>query len=234
MDHFVIQYTFNLGDDKQAKSVFVLLIDAQTLEIIHPQKQELPAWTELGYKQCPHCPLDPQKTHNCPAAVCLNSVIEKFNDVVSYDKVELEVITDDRKITQQTSAQKSISSLLGLMLATSGCPHTSFFKPMAHFHLPLATPQETVFRASGMYLLSQYFLEETNPEAKLELEGLKEIYNNLHILNHALAKRMSEACITDSTKNAIAILDMLANYLPIVINDHLDGIKHLFDSYITE
>ena len=58
-------------------------------------------------------------------------------------------------------------------MATSGCPHMDFFKPMARFHLPLANAEETVYRATSMYLLAQYFLQREGKEADMELEGLK-------------------------------------------------------------
>ena len=232
MDNIKIQYIFKLSDAIQNR--FVLYIDGSSLEIISETENDLPQWTKLESDQCPHCPLNPDRVPHCPVARCLSKVIDKFSDVISYEELELEVITDNRRISQQTTAQKSISSLLGLMFATSGCPHTNFFKPMARFHLPLASPQETVFRASGMYLLSQYFLKNKNSNASLELEGLKDIYSNLHKLNLSIAKRISTASIADSTKNAIAILDMLTNYLPIVIEDHLESIQHLFDSYLQD
>ncbi|MDH5183290.1 MAG: hypothetical protein OEX12_05310 [Gammaproteobacteria bacterium] len=229
MENIKIQYIFKLSDSSQSE--FILNIDADSLEIVKDTEEALPAWTELEYQQCPHCPLDPTSVSHCPTAVCLSKVIDTFSDVISYEEVELEVITDNRKISQHTSAQKSISSLLGLMFATSGCPHTNFFKPMARFHLPLSSPEETVFRASSMYLLSQYFIKKSGNQAELELDGLKDIYTNLHKLNVSISKRISAASTADSTKNAIVILDMLTNYLPIVIEDHLESIQHLFKSY---
>lgn len=225
-----IQYVFKM--DKDIRSEFTLHLDPDTLDITKQKSIDAPEWTQLEYMQCPHCPLNKEESPNCPVAICLVNVIDKFDDVVSYDTLELEVITEGRKVSQTTSAQKSISSLLGLMFATSGCPHTNFFKPMARFHLPLATPQETVFRATGMYLLSQYYAKQKGQDTDLELEGLKKIYSNLNRLNTAIVKRIDAASSTDSTKNAIVILDMLANMIPIVIEDHLESIQHLFDSYI--
>ena len=225
-----IQYIFNMDDEH--RSEFTLQLNPEALDIIKQHSDDTPEWAQLEYMQCPHCPLHKEDSPCCPVATCLVNVIDKFDDVVSYDTLELEVITEGRKVSQTTSAQKSISSLLGLMFATSGCPHTNFFKPMARFHLPLASPQETVFRATGMYLLSQYYAKQKGQNTDLELEGLKTIYSNLNILNTAIVKRIDAACSTDSTKNAIVILDMLANIIPIVIEDHLESIQHLFDSYI--
>ncbi|MCP4400992.1 MAG: hypothetical protein GY801_27310 [bacterium] len=49
---------------------------------------------------------------------------------------------------------------------------------MAHFHQPLANVEETIFRATSMYLLSQYFAKQEGKEAKFELDGLEEIYRH--------------------------------------------------------
>ena len=56
----------------------------------------------------------------------------------SSERIRLEVTTTDRFVAQDTSAQKGISSMMGLIIATSGCPHTAFLRPMARFHQPLA------------------------------------------------------------------------------------------------
>ena len=227
-----IDYIFKI--DNAIKGQFSLQIDSQTLEKVNRHKDVMPEWTQLEFNQCPHCPLNPESSPYCPVAVCLIDIIDKFNDVVSYKEVELEVITNTRTISQHTTAQRSLSSLLGLMFATSGCPHTNFFKPMARFHLPLASPEETVFRAAGMYLLSQHYMAQQGKPAQWTLDGLKEIYKNLQTLNLSIVKRIDAAVINDATKNAIVILDMLANFVPIVIDDHMETIRHLFESYLQD
>jgi hypothetical protein len=76
---------------------------------------------------------------------------------------------------------------MGLIMATSGCPSLSYLKPMARFHLPLATAEETVYIATSMYLLAQYFLQKEGHKADLNLEGLLEIYHNIELINQAIA-----------------------------------------------
>jgi hypothetical protein len=121
---------------------------------------------------------------------------------------------------------------MGLVMATSGCPHTAFFKPMARFHLPLASEEETVYRATSMYLLAQYFLKKEGQNADLELKGLREIYHNMHTVNTAIAERLRGASETDSTVNAIVLLDMYALTLPYVIDESLEEIRHLFRPFL--
>ncbi len=231
-DTINISYKFELG--AHGEEQFELQLDAHTLQLIQPPEQELPAWTGLAFHQCPHCPLNPEKHLACPVAAGISRVIWRFDEVVSHDHIDLEVTTDARKVSQHTTAQKGISSLLGLLFATSGCPHTNYMKPMARFHLPLATEADTIFRAAGMYLLAQYFLKRDGQDGDLELSGLAEIYKNLHIVNVSIAERIKSIAQTDSSTNAVIILDTFTNIMPFVIEDHLDEIRHLFAAYLSD
>ena len=56
---------------------------------------------------------------------------------------------------RETSAQQAMSSVLGLIMATSGCPWTDRLRPMARFHLPFASEAETLYRSVGMFLLAR-------------------------------------------------------------------------------
>lgn len=232
MDSINIKYRFNLGAHGEEK--FDLLLDATTLELIHQPGENLPYWSNLTFNQCPHCPLDHEQHPACPVAANISQVIWCFDKVVSYDDIDLEVTTDTRLVSQRTTAQKAISSLLGLLFATSGCPYTNFMKPMARFHLPLATEEDTIFRAAGMYLLAQFFLKRDGAEADLELVGLTEIYKDLHVVNTSIAERIKSIAVTDSSTNAVIILDTFANIMPFVIEDHLDEIRHLFSAYLSD
>lgn len=231
MDTINISYSFNLGAHGEEK--FDLQLNAQTIELIPQPEQKPPKWTDLQFHQCPNCPLDPEQHAYCPVATNISRVIWRFDKVVSYDDIDLEITTDTRMVSQRTSAQKGISSLLGLLFATSGCPYTNYMKPMARFHLPLATEEDTIFRAAGMYLLAQFFLKQEGEKTDLELVGLTEIYKNLHVVNTHIAERIKSIAVTDSSTNAVIILDTFANIMPFVIEDHLDEIRHLFSAYLS-
>ena len=230
MDPIQISYRFDLG--KGRDEIFDILLDPNTLEIINQPSEELPPWTALEFHQCSHCPFTSATHPNCPLAVTLIQVLGRFNTVVSYNKIELTVLTHERQVFQKTTAQKGISSLVGLLFAASGCPHTAYFKPMARYHLPLASEDETYYRATGMYLLAQYFLHREGKQADLELEGLKTIYQNLHLLNTMVAERIRSATLSDSSVNAVVLLDMITNLMPFMLDEQLDKISHLFRSYL--
>jgi hypothetical protein len=175
------------------------------------------------------------KTHaHCPLAANLVNIVEPFDRLLSYDEVHVDVATEDRVISQDTTAEQGISSMMGLVIATSGCPHAAFFKPMARFHLPLANPAETIYRAASMYLLAQYFMKQNGRETDLQLTGLSEIYSNIQIVNASTAKRLRAATETDSSLNAIVLLDMFAKTLSHAIEDSLVEIRYLFEPFLSD
>jgi len=186
-----------------------------------------PHWAALDYRQCSHCPLDKTEHPHCPIALQLHNIIEHFHDTSSIDEVELEVITEERHIKQNVHLQRAIGSMLGLVSPTCGCPKMAYMKPMARFHLPLSSEEETLFRVTGMYLLSQQLLGKS----VTDFSGLKAIYDDLHILNKALATRLRGATESDSSKNAIALLDMYSNLVPMMIDDQLPELLQLFSAY---
>jgi hypothetical protein len=232
MQTFSIQYCF--APEKGCQEIFDLKIDAQDLSLLADIPKTLPVWTELNFHQCPHCPLKNPPHLRCPLAAHLVDVVSRFEDLVSYDNIELTVITQERTISQFTTAQRAISSLMGLISATSGCPHTVFFRPMARYHLPLASEDETIYRATSMYLLAQYFKKKEGLDPDIEFSGLKKFYKKIEIVNQTMAKRLKAASDTDSTVNAIIILDMYAKVVPFGIKDSLEGIRHLFNHYFSK
>jgi hypothetical protein len=136
-DSHRIIYTFLLPGGSRVE--FTLLLDRTTLNLVTGSEEAPPPWTRLQFHKCPHCPLEPSTTSLCPLAASLVSIVDRFDGLLSYEKLFVEVRTIERIVSQETTAQRGISSLLGLVFATSGCPHTSFLKPMARFHLPLAS-----------------------------------------------------------------------------------------------
>ena len=213
---------------------FNVRLDPSTLNQIDEPIDHPPDWAALAFHQCPNCPLDPSSSPYCPVALNIIKLMEGCSSLVSYEKVYLEVTTPERTVSKETTAQAGISSLLGLIAATSGCPHTGFFKPMARFHLPFASEAETVYRASSMYLLAQYFIRKQGGEADLDMEGLVKIYGNLQIVNTALAARLRAASQQDATVNAVVRLDSFAKIVPYTIADSLDEIRHLFMSFLEQ
>ncbi len=224
-----IQYRFLVCADRPMQ--FSVNIDRQTLELVRPPIPAPPFWTALDYFRCPNCPLDAADNPHCPLCLALAPVVDRFGGILSCDAVDVEVETGERRIFQNTTVQRALGSLIGLIMAVSGCPHTAFFKPMARFHLPLATEEETIYRASSMYRLAQYYIRMSGGSSDAGLEGLKRIYKNIHQVNMAVAKRIRDATRTDSSINAVIILDMFTKSVPYDIDDSMASIRNLFEEY---
>lgn len=226
MKDIVITYRFTVNGG--TTEIFDIRIDHRLLAMKNPVPNDLPAWTDLPFHQCPNCPLDPGRHPHCPFAVRIAQVVERFTEIRSFDEMFVEVTMEERTVSKKTSAQKGISSLMGLICAVSGCPLTEFLKPMARFHLPLATQQETICRAVSLYLLAQYFREKRGRTADFTLQRLVEQYHGLQAMNIAMAKRIRSGSSLDAPVNALVILDTFAKALPFAIEDSLDKIEHIF------
>ncbi len=224
-----IQYIFRFADGRE--SAFTIRLDGTRLEPVQ-QPATAPDWARLEFHQCSNCPLQTETSPFCPLARALAAPITQLGDVLSYDKVEVEVITPERRIRHRTSAQAGISAMMGLISATSGCPHLAFLKPMARFHLPFATEVETLYRAASMYLLGQYLRRQHHLEAELDLGGLVHLYHEVETVNRTMAIRLRAASQQDGAVNALILLDMYAKTLPFAVDEHLRELESLYTAYL--
>jgi hypothetical protein len=231
MKHLKIQYCFQMEDGQKER--FSIQLDSERLESRPEYSDNLPNWTRLAFHQCDNCTLPSGIQARCPAAVNMVGIVDRFADLLSHDEALVVVTTKDRTVSSSTTMQRGVCSLMGLLIATSGCPMTSFFKPMAWFHLPFASTEETIWRATSTYLLSQYFKLQNGAEPDMDFEGLTQIYKNIQTVNLAFAKRLRSACHHDSMVNAIILLDMFAKSMPLAIDESLEEIRHLFVPYLS-
>ncbi|MGD2084946.1 MAG: hypothetical protein PVH61_02060 [Candidatus Aminicenantes bacterium] len=233
MEIISIRYCFIVGKEPdRVEEVFDLQLDAKNLELQGNIPKVLPGWAKLDFFQCSNCPLDVREHPYCPMAANLVNIVNRFDSLLSYNEIHVVVTTKERTISQLTTIQRAVGSLMGLVIATCGCPHSIFFKPMARFHLPLANNQETIYRAASMYLLAQYFLRKKGKPVDWDLSGLEKIYTNIQVVNYTIAERLRAATKSDSVLNALVELDIFAQTLSLVIEDSLEEIGFLFDSYL--
>jgi hypothetical protein len=225
-------YRFRLADGR--RQAFELRLDSTTLEPHSNPAEERPDWTRIEFHQCPNCPLTPADRPHCPLALRLSPLMPLFEGLQSHNEVDVEAVTAERTVTGHTTAQRALSSVMGLIVATSGCPHTLFLKPMARFHLPLSSEEETVYRASSMYLLAQYFRCKQGEAADFELLGLKRTYDTLHRINVAMAERLRAVSSKDSAVNAVVLLDLFTKAMPYSIEESLEEIRYLFLPYLRQ
>lgn len=208
-------------------------LDAETLEA-QMASGPTPAWARLDFHGCPNCPLAGGGTDDCPMARALAGLLEDAGKAVSHDKASVTVQSTWRTISAETTAQRAFGSLMGLVMATCGCPDMAWLRPMARFHLPLASEEETLYRATSMYLVAQYFRARRGGEPDLSLEGLRQHYRRVHEINLAMANRLRAACEQDAPVNAVVLLDMFTKTLPWSIDESLAEIEYLFRPWLKD
>jgi hypothetical protein len=221
-----IRYRFDLPDGSQKFLDFSF--DARDFRLSNAAPAAPPFWTDLKFNQCANCPLDAAEHPHCPAALQMASAIEPLKALVSFDAVGVTVTQAERTIFAQTTAQQAMSSVLGLIMATAGCPWTDRFRPMARFHLPFASEAETLYRCISMFLLARELKGTGQAQG---FAALRSLYENLHVVNRDMSRRLGAATRTDPARNAMALLDAYTTLLPAALESSLEELKPLFDAW---
>lgn len=215
----MLNFTYDIQSESGLKKTFCINLAADTLRLVNEVPAENPKWTNLEFCKCPNCNLDPVKHQYCPVAVNLSPIMTFFKDSLSYESSDINLVTNDRTYSKTTSLQQGVSSMIGIIMVSAGCPVLSQLRPMVRFHLPFANSQETLYRTVSMYLLQQYFKHKRCESADWDLQGLTDIYKNVHDVNVAFFKRLSTLEGKDANVNALIILDNFASY----VNFNLDS-----------
>jgi hypothetical protein len=221
-----IVYRFDLPDGSQKSLEFTF--GAADFRLSNAPPTVPPFWTDLKFNQCANCPLNAAEHPHCPAALQMASAIEPLKALVSFDTVGVTVTQAERTIYAQTTAQQAMSSVLGLIMATAGCPWTDRFRPMARFHLPFASEAETLYRSISMFLLARELAATSRAQG---FAALEELYENLHVVNRDMSRRLGAATRTDPARNAMALLDAYTTLLPAALECSLEELKPLFDAW---
>lgn len=226
-------YAYSFDFENGRKIGMDVLLDDVDLSCQTPPPDVLPEWTRLDYLQCPNCPLDPAVVSHCPVAVNLVRITDAFNEVVSHDVATITIRTKDRTYLKTCGAQEGLGSLLGILMATSGCPVLDRLRPMVRTHLPFASLRENLYRAVSMYILAQHVRGRKGLDTRYELSGLMEIYAGVSDVNHAMGNRLRAHFEEDANVNALVVLNCMAQYTALSIEDGLlDEIDTLFQAYL--
>ncbi|MEE4251196.1 MAG: hypothetical protein V2I38_11455 [Alcanivoracaceae bacterium] len=222
-----ISYQLTFSDSREER--IVLMLDPQSGEIVCHDDYTPPDWAMLGHNQCSHCPLRPDEVTYCPIARNIAHLFSGNNTGSSHDRVALRVEMGQRIYLFETSAQRALSSLFGLICALSPCPHTQPLKPMGIMHLPLASDVETLVRISSLFLLRSYLAHQDNPAVPVDLSEMESTYQNLTTLNKGMASRLREASASDTAVNAITLLDVLVKDVRFELDSQLKLLRELMN-----
>jgi hypothetical protein len=160
-------------------------------------------------------------------------VIEFFKDFFSTEEAEITVTMESREFRKRAPVHYGVSSLMGLLMVTSGCPIMDKLRPMVLTHLPFATPEETTYRSVSMYLLAQYYRQQNGQPADWELDNLLALFEEVGHVNQAFARRLVSIQPKDASLNALASLDCFALVASFSISrDKLGELEALFRAYV--
>ncbi|MFC1750424.1 DUF6901 family protein [Pseudomonadota bacterium] len=232
MDITQIQYRLIFVDGTEKKLELHMRSDSLLPLGWVPSRPE--KWAALEYHKCLNCPLDPEKTPFCPAALALSKLVEETKGWDLLDTIKLKVTSAGRTVSLNTSIQKALGSFIGLLMATSDCPHASFFRPLARYHYPLASEGETMFRSVTAFLLAQYFREKSGQQAKFDLAGLYEVYKNLEVVNASVAGRLKNGSEKEVVSQCMMEWDVFSGMFPLRVEELLKELRPLFAAYLSE
>ncbi|GAB63643.1 MAG: hypothetical protein DWB56_11155 [Candidatus Jettenia sp.] len=217
-----IIYNLHLKSGKD----YTFEVDIDRQDCKEMAKNEMHAfWTKLDYNQCSNCPLRVSDCMYCPVALDIEGVAKKFGDVISIEPVDVWVHTKDRSFFKNCSVQEALKSLFGLIMASGSCPILSRLKPLAYFHLPFATLDETVYHLVGAYLIKQHSIYcEGIFDPDWNLKGVEELYKQLETVNVHLINRLRDASNKDANLNALYLFMTLTSIVALDINSVLETI----------
>lgn len=220
-----INYEIKLEDGRELH--FEVDLDRDPTKSLAPQGEHA-HWTELQCHRCENCPLDEGKHRYCPVAIDVEKIAEAFINTMSITRADVWVRTAERAYFKNCDSQTFLNSLFGVVMASSACPILSKLKPMAYFHLPFATVEETVHRLVGSYLVNQYlnYREgESNPD--WDLKGIETLYRDLKQINIQFMKRMRTASEEDASINALQSYVSITNIIGMGVDDILSKLLPL-------
>jgi len=230
-DSFWIEYKFEFPDKREPID-FLVLFDKNTLVALPPTGSSEESWTRLDFCKCEICPLDSEKVRNCPIAYNISGLAKKFSDFYSIDEVNITVTVDERSYFKRDTVQQGLRSILGIYLAASGCPHMSILKPMARFHLPFASMEETVYRHTSNYLLGEYFEWLESGKADFSFKDMVIKYENIDKVNHGICTRIEYTTEKDASKNALVILNVIGVIVNLELEANLNSLKYIFKGHV--
>jgi len=208
---------------------FHIELDPVTLTMAPTSKGPYPPWAQLSYKQCQCCPLSPRTELYCPVAVNISDLVDRFKDILSHKNCMVVCETIDRTYSKKTSAMDALTSVFGIVMATSNCPVMDFLKPMARFHLPFSSVEETTARSTSLFLLGQYFKYKKGEVSHFDFDELEKSYVRVQLVNEGLLARIQSLGKQDADKNAIITLHSLSQFLSLEMDFSLSTVAHLFE-----
>ena len=228
-----MEYTYEFFFETGRKETFVCTLDDTNLLLTPFAVETDEEWVALDFHKCSVCTLDPSKHKHCPVAHNLSHVLFRFKDDISYETVTTRVTSTERITEKTCSLESCVSSLMGLIMATSGCPVLDVLRPMAFTHLPFSNENETTYRAVAAYLTAQAIRVSQGLTPEWDLKNVAGNYSRITKLNADFTERMRSLKSKDAVINAVITLDNFAQLSTFTVPEQwAEEVKGLFTAYL--
>ena len=233
MSKVALKYHFTFPDSRER--TFELELDRDTAELTLADRRRIRRLDRAGLPPVHRLPAREEQGFALPGGAAPVDASSTASPTWSRTtRCASTVETDERSVVATLSAQQALASLMGLIMASSGCPRTAVFRPMARFHLPFSNESETAYRVAAMYLVAQHFIAREGGKPDFTLDDLDRVYRGVHAVNRGMAQRLRAASRQDAIVNAIVLLDVYSSLVPAAIHDILDEIKPAFAALLSE
>ena len=228
MTNLSIHYSLEFSESRKLE--YTVELDSKTLKLLKPLPKLDPApWTKLDVEKCSVCPLKSSESPYCPVALNIEQLVDAIKNEISHTRVKVSVTTAERSYFKEVAVQEALGALFGLIIATSGCPVMNYLKPMARYHLPFASLEESIVRSVSMHLLRQYFSAQKGDTADFSLKSLDAKYEEIQKVNIGLNKRISTVIKSgDASNNTVTAFHAISKLLSMSIQRNLQNYSYLF------
>lgn len=226
---FRIIYEFNFAGG--IKKAFTMDFDPETHEFIARRNSGyISDWARLEYKKCPECPLDAERIAFCPVAFNISGILNFFSPMTSTERCFVRCITYQRTYSKTTDSMSALSSALAPIIFSSPCPFLVHVRPLARFHLPFFTPEESLVRSISFYLLSQYFVSRKKKKPDWDLAGLNLLFDKLKMVQSGMMRRSKNIFEGDACINAIHSFHVMLEFVAFEIDSAVECLESSFYS----
>jgi hypothetical protein len=109
-------------------------------------------------------------------------------------------------------------------------PDSVATKPMARFHEPFSYPYYTVYRATSMYLLGQFFNKRKGETPDWDLDKLTELYDAIGLVNMNISERLKAAKQLQNSPVSLMIFSVYSLSMTLLFEEHIEVLQGLFES----
>ena len=102
-----------------------------------------------------------------------------------------------------------------------------FLKPLARFHSPFSSLEETHYRILSLFLMRDHFSKEGEGVGSLR-DRVFEPYSKLAGVNRGFLNRVRGVIHKDSALNAVIILDSLSQVVMMSLDSGIHELEYLF------